>query len=71
MARRVRAPGINAEQAALLRQMVERMTQTMSWRATLFEYNWTSFYQTGDAFTAFVREETSRMRVLLAELGLT
>lgn len=64
-------PDIRADEAALLRQVVERMTRTISWRAMLFEYNWTSFYQTGDAFTAFVREEMSRMRVLLAELGLT
>lgn len=64
-------PGISADEAALLRQVVERMTQAVSWRAALFEFNWTSFYQTGDAFTAFVREETSRVRVLLAELGLT
>lgn len=63
--------GISPDEAAVLRQVVERMTQTMGWKATLFEHNWTSFYQTGDAFTAFVRGEISRVRVLLAELGLT
>jgi len=62
---------ISAEQTALLRQVVERMTQSISWQATLFQYNWSSYYLTGDAFTAFVREETSRVRRLLAELGLT
>lgn len=63
--------GISADETAVLRQVVERMTQGIGWKATLFEHNWTSYYQTGDAFNAFVREEISRIRALLAELGLS
>lgn len=63
--------GISAQQIAVLRQVMEQMTRAISWQATLFQYNWNSYYQTGDAFTAFVQAEASRVRAQLAELGLT
>ena len=63
-------PGIDAPQLAHLTALTDRMVTGATWKAMLFRYNWTGDYLAGADFGAFVRSETSRVRVLLAELGL-
>lgn len=70
--RAVFAPsGITPAQKAWFCEAIDRMVVSAAWRSKLFQYNWTSFYLTGDAFAHFVREETARVRVLLRDLALT
>ncbi|MGA0565300.1 Bug family tripartite tricarboxylate transporter substrate binding protein [Ancylobacter sp. VNQ12] len=70
--RAVVAPsGLTPAQKAWLCEAVDRMVVSGAWRSKLFQYNWTSFYLTGDAFAGFVRQEAERVRVLLRKLALT
>lgn len=53
----------------LLRQM-NLMVSQPSWRVSLIRYNWNSDYLAGPAFGAFVRQESERLRSLLADARL-
>ncbi|MCK0206565.1 hypothetical protein MWN33_00780 [Starkeya koreensis] len=56
-----------------LDRLIARMDATVGggdWRATLYRYNWTGDYLAGEAFGAFVREDTQRLRALLSQFGL-
>ncbi|MDO8391772.1 MAG: tripartite tricarboxylate transporter substrate-binding protein [Actinomycetota bacterium] len=59
----------DADRMALL-AAIEQMTATDEWVAELEAKGWTSFYQSGDEFAAFLGEYSETVKVVLAEIGL-
>ncbi len=49
---------------------IPRLHDSSQWRAALARNGWTDAYLDGDAFGQFVREESDRVRDVLADLGL-
>jgi putative tricarboxylic transport membrane protein len=66
----VAPPGLTEDQVADLRAIVDRMHESAEWREALTRNGWTDAYLTGEAFTAFVREESERVGRVLTDLGL-
>lgn len=63
-------PGLDPAGARHLIALTDRMVTGIDWKATLFRYNWIGAYLPGAAFGTFLREETTRLRAVLNELGM-
>jgi len=64
------APDITAAQRAQLVKMVQTATETAEWKAMLAKMGWTPWVLTGDAYTAFVNDESKTLGALVESLGL-
>ena len=65
------APGdISAEAEAQLIEAVEEMHASEQWKATLEEKGWTDAFLVGEEYAAFLTAEDTRVREVLATLGL-
>lgn len=64
------APGIGAAQAQALGELIARMVQTPTWKATLEQLHWQDLYQPAEAFQTFLEEERRRVRELLIQARL-
>lgn len=49
---------------------IDKMVNSEEWAAELERNGWESFYQSGDAFVAFIEEQAAQTEVVLAEIGL-
>ncbi|HRE13096.1 MAG TPA: tripartite tricarboxylate transporter substrate-binding protein [Usitatibacteraceae bacterium] len=64
------APGITKAQQAELVKAVEAAVKHKSWQDSLAKQGWTDFWQPGDAYGAFVKDEMKRIGDILAGLNL-
>jgi putative tricarboxylic transport membrane protein len=64
------APGITAAQRDALIAAVRAATESASWKESLAKYGWDPVFLAGDAYKAFVEEDTKRIAGILASLGL-
>jgi putative tricarboxylic transport membrane protein len=63
-------PNISGEDKQALEAALAKMVQSASWKKLLEQREWVDLYLPSDAFTAFVKEEQTRIGALLKELGL-
>ena len=64
------APGITAAQRDALVNAVKTATESAAWKESLAKYGWDPVFLGGDAYKAFVEEDTKRIAGILASLGL-
>jgi putative tricarboxylic transport membrane protein len=64
------APGINAAQRDALVNAVKTTTDSAMWKESLAKFGWEGVFLGGDAFKAFVEEDTKRVAGILDSLGL-
>ena len=64
------APGITAAQRDALVNAVKAATDSPAWKESLAKYGWDPVFLGGDAYKAFVEEDTKRIAGILASLGL-
>lgn len=63
-------PGISAEDKQALEGAVAKMVQSASWKKLVQEREWVDLYMPSDQFSAFIKEEQSRISSILKELGI-
>jgi putative tricarboxylic transport membrane protein len=66
----VGAPGMSAGGRAAMIGMLDKMHGSKAWQETLKKQGWDDAYLSGDAFTAFLKEENVRIASVLKEVGL-
>jgi putative tricarboxylic transport membrane protein len=66
----VAPPDISAEDRAAIIAGLDKMHASAEWKAALEKNNWGDFYQSGDAFAAFIDDEIVRIRGVLRDIGL-
>lgn len=64
------APAITPAQRDALVSSVRTATESAAWKDTLARMGWDAWFLAGDAYKAFVDEETRRARGILESLGL-
>jgi putative tricarboxylic transport membrane protein len=64
------APGITPAQRDALISAVKAATESASWKEAVAKYGWDSVFLSGDAYKAFVEEDTKRISGILESLGL-
>jgi putative tricarboxylic transport membrane protein len=64
------APGITATQRDALIAAIKAGLDSAAWKETLTKMGWESVFLSGDAFKAFLEEDTKRIRGILESLGL-
>jgi putative tricarboxylic transport membrane protein len=64
------APGITPAQRDGLVAAVKTATESPAWKESLARYGWDGVFLAGDAYKAFVDEETARVTAILESLGL-
>jgi putative tricarboxylic transport membrane protein len=64
------APAITAAQRDALIAAVKAGVDSPAWKESLSKMGWESVFITGDAFKAFLDEDTKRIRGILESLGL-
>lgn len=64
------APAITAAQRDALVNAVKTTTESAAWKDTLAKMGWDAWFLAGDAYKAFVDEESKRARSILESLGL-
>jgi len=64
------APGITPAQRDALVAAVKTATDSPAWKETLAKYGWEPVFLGGDAYKAFVDEDTRRITAILDSLGL-
>jgi putative tricarboxylic transport membrane protein len=64
------APGITAAQRDALVNAVKTATESAAWKESLAKFGWDPVFLGGDAYKAFVEEDTRRIAGILASLGL-
>jgi putative tricarboxylic transport membrane protein len=64
------APGITTAQRDALVAGVKTATDSPAWKETLAKYGWEPVFLGGDAYKAFVEEDTKRIAGILESLGL-
>ena len=64
------APGITAAQRDALIAAVKAATESAAWKESLAKYGWDPVFLAGDAYQAFVEEDTKRIAGILTSLGL-
>ena len=67
----VAPPGIDDATREQIVAMVDKLHETPAWTAAMEKYGWDDFYKTGDEFQAFLDSETTRVKGLIADLGLS
>jgi putative tricarboxylic transport membrane protein len=69
--RAVVAPaGITPEQRAGIIAAIEKMHASSEWQTALKDNGWTDFFRTGDAFDTFLKDEQTRIKGVLTDIGL-
>jgi putative tricarboxylic transport membrane protein len=63
-------PGIGAEDKQALDRAIAEMVQSAPWKKLLQEREWVDLYMPSAEFTAFLKDEQTRIASLLKELGL-
>ena len=63
-------PTVGADDKQALEAAIAAMVQSALWRKLLQEREWVDLYMPSDQFTAFLKEEQTRISSLLKELGL-
>lgn len=63
-------PAISDEDRARLIDMLTRMDASEAWQAELASRSWDRLFLAGDAFAAYLAEDTDRIRSVLQGLGL-
>ena len=61
---------ISDDDRASLLSMIDQVASSPEWAAELERNGWEPFYQSGDAFTAFLDEQIAQTTTVLAEIGL-
>jgi putative tricarboxylic transport membrane protein len=64
------APGLTSAQRDALVKLVRDATETPAWKQTLDKMGWTPVFLGGDAFRAFLEEDTKRVAAIIDSLGL-
>ena len=64
----VAPPHLSGPQIGALRDVVDRMTKSDAWRATLARLGWTDAYLGGAAFAAFLEDERVRVGRIVSRL---
>jgi putative tricarboxylic transport membrane protein len=64
------APGLTAPQRDALTAAVKAGVDSASWKDALAKYGWESAWLAGDAYKAFLEEDTKRIAAILESLGL-
>jgi putative tricarboxylic transport membrane protein len=63
-------PGITADQKKTLTETIEKLVKSKEWAEILKQRGWEDFYLAGEPFTAFLKEEQSRVGDVLRSVGL-
>jgi len=63
-------PGITTAQRDALVAAIKTATDSPAWKETLAKYGWDPVFLAGDAYKAFVEEDTLRITAILDSLGL-
>ena len=63
-------PNIAAEDKKALEEAIARMVKSDAWKKMLDQREWVDLYMPAAEFTAFVKEEQTRIGALLKDLGL-
>jgi putative tricarboxylic transport membrane protein len=66
----VAPPGITEAQKKALADVVEKMVRSESWKTILKQKGWDDAYLAGDEFTAFLKQEQTRVAGVLKSVGL-
>jgi len=61
---------ITPEQKAAISSAIEKAVNSDAWKEVLKARGWSNYYMPADEFTAFLGEETERVRGVLTSLGL-
>ena len=64
------APGINADQAKALVDLVGKMVAAPTWKSELQKKDWTDIYLPGGDFGKYLDSEITRITGILKDLGL-
>jgi putative tricarboxylic transport membrane protein len=64
------APGITPAQRDALIGAMKTATESAAWKESLAKYGWDPVFLSGDAYKAFVEEDTRRIAGILDSLGL-
>jgi putative tricarboxylic transport membrane protein len=64
------APGITPAQQAALVKLVQDATGTPAWKGTLEKMGWSGEFLAGDAFKAFLEQDTKRIAGIIDSLGI-
>jgi putative tricarboxylic transport membrane protein len=64
------APGLSDAQRQSLSELVERTVKSKAWQEQLKQKGWDDAYLASDAFTAFLKDEITRVGGVLRQLGL-
>jgi putative tricarboxylic transport membrane protein len=66
----VAPPGLSSAERAALVDLAVRLHRSASWQRAVRSNGWTDDFSTGREFGAFLAEESTRVRRLLARLGV-
>ena len=64
------APGITTAQRDALINAIKAGTESAAWKDSLAKHGWEQVFLAGDAYKAFVEEDTKRITGILESLGL-
>jgi putative tricarboxylic transport membrane protein len=64
------APGISAEQRDRLVSLMKAATDTPTWKQTSEKLGWAPVFLGGEAFRAFLEQDTKRVAAIIDSLGL-
>jgi putative tricarboxylic transport membrane protein len=66
----VAAPGITDEETQRFVDMITEMHGSEAWQQVLTDQGWTDAFQSGEDFSSFLKEESTRVQGVLSGLGL-
>ena len=64
------APGLSAEQQKFWSDTVAKMVKTETWKKTLKNLNWESYFQPAAEYTKFLENQDTLMKTSLKDVGL-
>jgi putative tricarboxylic transport membrane protein len=65
------APDLSDADREAVTGLITEMHDSDGWQQALEENGWDDFFKTGDEFSSFLGDETTRVEGVLAEIGLT
>ena len=63
-------PGISEQQKKALTDALEKMAKSNAWQEILKQKGWDDAFMSGDAFAKFLKDEQTRVRKVLTDVGL-
>jgi putative tricarboxylic transport membrane protein len=66
----VAPPQISNQDREAITAMIEEMHDSSEWQETLEANDWTDFFQTGEEYETFLKEENQRVQDVLGEMEL-